>query len=164
MSEFVVYSGTGPSSVDAKGRLTIPADLRNPVQQSSGGNEVYLGRDIDLPCLIGFGKGELIEQRIEQDRLRQAANQRGEKVNPRAALGGSVMHPMSFEPSGRFVLHPTLVGHASLQPHSRVFFVGAITHFYIWNADVFAAEAPEDFAHFRGDHEYYFGASGKGRK
>lgn len=165
MSEFVVYSGTGPSSVDGKGRLTIPADLRHAVQASSGANEVHLQRHPSLRCLVGFGKVERDNLRLDiEQRSDAAASQLLDFDRQKAALAIPSVYPMPFEPSGRFVLHPLLADYAHLTKEKRVFFMGMITHFLIWNADIFDAEAPAEFDGFRFEYDYWFKKDGKGSK
>lgn len=63
VSALVVYAGSGVSGVDAKGRTTIPAEIRDSVLQSSGSNSVCISRHSSLPCLIGFGSSERLKLR-----------------------------------------------------------------------------------------------------
>ena len=71
MSAFVVYAGSGLSTIDAKGRVTIPAELRDTVAESSGENIVCISRHPNLPCLIGYGRAERQKQdlRLHHDAL-----------------------------------------------------------------------------------------------
>jgi hypothetical protein len=64
VSAFVVYAGSGLSTIDAKGRVTIPAELRDTVAESSGENVVCISRHPNLPCLIGYGRAVAWEMPI----------------------------------------------------------------------------------------------------
>jgi MraZ protein len=65
VSALVVYAGSGLSTIDGKARVTIPAELRDPVAESSGENIVCLQRHPSLPCLIGFGRAERMKRRAD---------------------------------------------------------------------------------------------------
>ena len=65
MSALVVYSGSGLSKIDDKGRATIPAELRDTVQSSSDANLVCLARHSSFPCLVGYGTAEKNKQRVD---------------------------------------------------------------------------------------------------
>ncbi len=154
MSELVVYAGSGVSSLDAKGRTTIPAELRDTVQQSSGGNNVCLSRHATLPCLIGYGNAERQKLRVDIEAQWQAAIARGGEFNREiAGASASSIFETAFEPSGRFVLQPMLRHFGRLE--ERAFFFGTVTHFQLWNPDVFLAEAPAAFDHVKDELNYW---------
>ena len=77
MSSFVVYAGSGLSTIDGKGRVTIPAELRDTVAQASGENIVCLARHPSLPCLIGYGRAERQKLREDIETQWKAAVERG---------------------------------------------------------------------------------------
>ena len=147
MSASVVYAGSGLSTIDAKSRLTIPAELRDAVAQSSGENSVCLQRHPRLPCLIGYGRTEKTQRKIDLDTQWQAAiNRGGEFDREEAGASASSIFETSFEASGRFVIQPMLKKFGRLTS-DRAFFFGVTTHFMLWDPDVFKASAPPSFAH-----------------
>ena len=163
MSALVVYAGSGVSGVDGKGRTTIPAELRDSVQESSAGsNEVHLLRHSEYKCLIGFGAAERSKLRSDLEARLSAAIARGDEFSPEdAGIGASSIYKMPFEGSGRFVLNPMLGHFAGIAPESRVFFFGVTTHFLLWNVDTFLAEAPAKFRAEREELDYWLNIHGK---
>ena len=144
MSSGVVYKGSGLSSIDAKGRTTIPSVLRDSVQQSSGGNTLYVGRHSSLPCLVGIGLEELHEIKSDIQERRSAANARADEFDKEiAGASGSSIFDVNFEASGRFVLHPMLKFFSKLE--DSAFFFGTIGNFLIWNPEIFLNEGPSEF-------------------
>ncbi len=160
MSGLVVYAGSGLSSVDSKGRTTIPAELRDTVQQSSDDNLVCLSRHASLPCLIGFGRAERQKLRVDIETQWQSSIGRGEQFDREAAgVVASSIFETAFESSGRFVLQPMLRHFGKLA--DRAFFFGTTTHFQLWNPDVFLAEAPAAFTPVKEELQYWLEQNGK---
>ena len=156
VSALVVYAGSGLSTIDGKGRVTIPAELRDPVSESSGENIVCLQRHASLPCLIGFGRAERLKRRVDIEAQWNAAVDRGADFDREVAgVGASSIFETAFEPSGRFVVPPMLKHFGKLS--ERVFFFGATTHFMLWDPEVFKASAPPAFAHVREELDFWLG-------
>ncbi len=154
MSVLIVYAGSGLSTIDAKGRVTIPAEIRDTVSQSSEENMVCLARHPTLPCLIGFGRAERYQRRADIDSQWSAAIQRGADFDREAAgVNASSIFETAFEASGRFVIPPMHRFFGKLE--DKAFFFGATTHFMLWNPDVFMDAAPPAFAHVREELEYW---------
>ncbi len=131
-----VYGGSGLSTIDGKGRCTIPSELRSTVESSSGGNVVCLARHPELPCLMGFGTTERDRLASDLDKQWDYAQQRGEQFDRQAAGGpiASSLMEVGFEASGRFVMPPMLRFFGKLD--GQAFFHGNITNFYIWNPSI----------------------------
>lgn len=157
MSASIVYAGSGLSTIDAKARLTIPAEIRDAVAQSSGENSVCLQRHSSLPCLIGYGRTEKAQRKLDLDTQWNAAINRGGEFDREAAgASASSIFETAFEASGRFVIQPMLRSLGKLNS-DRAFFFGVTTHFMLWNPDVFLSSAPPAFAHVRDELEYWLG-------
>jgi MraZ protein len=160
VSSLVVYAGSGLSTIDAKGRATIPAELRDMVAQSSGENAVCIARHPTLPCLIGFGRAERAKLREDVEAQWQAALQRGADFDRElAGVNASSIFETPFEASGRFVVSPIHRHFGKLA--DKAFFFGATTHFMLWNPDMFMEAAPPAFAHVREELEYWLLESGR---
>lgn len=160
VSALVVYAGSGVSTVDAKGRATIPAELRDSVQASSGVNSVCISRHPKLPCLIGFGGAERSKLRADVEAQWQSALSRGVDFDRElAGVTASSIFETNFEASGRFVLSPMLRHFGKIE--DRAFFFGATTHFMLWNPDVFLAEAPDGYNAVKDELLYWLSQSGK---
>ena len=154
MSALVVYAGSGVSGVDAKGRTTIPAEIRDSVLQSSGSNSVCISRHSSLPCLIGFGSAERLKLRADIEAQWQSAVNRGTDFDRElAGVSASSIFETAFEASGRFVLSPMLKHFGRID--DRAFFFGATTHFMLWSPDVFLKEAPAAFNPVKDELNYW---------
>jgi MraZ protein len=154
VSALVVYAGSGLSTIDAKARITIPAELRESVAESSGENIVCLQRHPKLPCLIGFGRAERLQRRSDLEmQFKAAVEQRVEFDRETAGVGASSIFETAFEASGRFVIPPMLKHFGKLA--DRGFFFGATTHFMLWDPEVFKASAPTAFAQVREELDYW---------
>jgi len=163
MSTGAVYNGSGLSTIDAKSRTTMPSVLRDSVQQSSGGNTLYVGRHSSLPCLVGIGLQELDEIKGDIQERRSAANMRSDEFNKEfAGAAGSSIFDVNFEASGRFVLHPMLKFFSKLQ--DSAFFFGTIGNFLIWNPEVFLNEGPSEFDAQKDELRYWQNEHGKRAK
>ncbi len=163
VSGLVVYAGSGVSSLDAKGRTTIPAELRDTVQLSSEGNLVCLSRHAKLPCLIGYGRAEREKLRTDIETQWQAAVTRGDDFDREiAGIAASSIFETPFEASGRFVLQPMLRHFGRLE--DRAFFFGTTTHFQLWNPDIFLSEAPAAFNPVKDELNYWLHEHGKRTK
>lgn len=155
MSALVVYAGSGLSTIDAKARLTIPAELRDAVTLSSGENAVCLQRHSSLPCLIGYGRAEKEQRKVDLNTQWSAAVTRGDGFDREAqGAGASSIFETNFEISGRFVI-PSMLKSLGRLSSDRAFFFGVTTHFMLWNPDVFLSSAPPAFAHVREELEYW---------
>jgi MraZ protein len=162
VSALVVYAGSGVSGVDAKGRTTIPAELRDSVQQSSGANSVCISRHSSLPCLIGFGGAERLKLRADIETQWQSAVARGESFDRElAGATASSIFETAFEPSGRFVLSPMLRHFGKID--DSAFFFGATTHFMLWNPSIFLKEAPASFDHVKEELSYWLSVGKRDR-
>ncbi len=157
MSAGVVYGGSGLSKLDEKGRATIPAEIRDTIQESSAANIVCLSRHASLPCLVGFGRAERLKLRSDIERQWESSVERGEEFDRElAGLTASSIFETSFEASGRFVISPMLRHFGKLD--GRVFFFGATTHFMLWDPDIFLRDAPGSFVHIKEELEYWLSA------
>lgn len=163
MSNLGVYAGSGLSGVDSKGRTTIPAELRDSVQQSSAANSVCISRHSSMHCLIGFGGAERLKLRSDIETQWNAAVTRGDSFDRElAGISASSIFETAFEPSGRFVLSPMLRHFGGID--DRAFFFGATTHFMLWNPDIFLKEAPAQFDTVKEELNYWLAEHGKRSK
>ena len=120
MSAFVVYAGSGLSTIDAKGRVTIPAELRDTVAESSGENIVCISRHPNLPCLIGYGRAERQKLRADIEAQWQAAVQRGGEFDRESAgVVASSIFETAFENSG-FVISASWARKPSSSARPRI--------------------------------------------
>lgn len=136
-----MFLSTTINGVDAKGRVSVPADFRSVVR---GGpfDGIIVWPSFDGPFLEGGGQAlleryqTLIEDMDPYDDARIAFE--------RAIFGAA--RPLSFDANGRVTLPKELSDHAGLD--GKATFVGLGSRFEIWNPDRYAEHqsTARDFA------------------
>ena len=127
------YSGTSFAAIDGKGRIAVPASLRNNVPLSSDGERVlWVGYHEKLPCLVAFGSDhyDRLNDEIERDRL--VAVQRNLDFDEDEAFKRrfSFTDPYALDDSGRF--KPAHTAGKRVGDHGATAFVGSGRRFEIW--------------------------------
>jgi len=137
-----MFVSTACNGIDAKGRLSVPADFRASVA-AQGFNGVYIWRSFNGPFLEGGGQrlledyAEAIEEMDPYDDARTAFE--------RVIFGGA--RALMFDSTGRISLPRDFMAHAGLD--SRAVFIGMGRRFEIWNPDAHASQADEDLRYAR---------------
>ena len=126
-----MFLSTNINGVDAKGRVSVPADFRSVVR---GGpfDGIIVWPSFDGPYLEGGGQAlmeryqALIEEMDPYDDARIAFE--------RAIFGAA--KPLSFDATGRVTLSKELIEHAKLD--GKATFVGLGSRFELWNPERYA--------------------------
>jgi MraZ protein len=143
-----IYSGTSFAVIDGKGRVAVPASLRNNVPEIEIGDRkervLWVGRHEKLKCLIAFGQNqydnltaEIEVQRAEARELRREFDEDAEQKKRFQWLESFVL-----DGSGRFSPTPTLRRYCGMS--GPVAFVGAGKRFEIWSLATLAECADVD--------------------
>ncbi|MBR9826718.1 MAG: division/cell wall cluster transcriptional repressor MraZ [Alphaproteobacteria bacterium] len=127
-----MFLSTTNNGVDAKGRVSVPADFRSVVR---GGpfDGIIVWPSFDGPYLEGGGQAlleryqALIEEMDPYDEARIAFE--------RAIFGAA--KPLAFDSNGRVTLPKELIDHAGLD--GKATFVGLGSRFEIWSPDAYEA-------------------------
>jgi MraZ protein len=137
--------GYGVSTIDTKGRVAIPADLRNAIMANSDGRSFYLAQHPEGNALAGYDEVWLAE-RIQA--MKQAEIAVAEGKLPKADYAArreqfSRSEPVPFDTSGRFVLSSRMRRYGKLE--DLAFFNGLGDSFEIFNPRLVLADpdAPE---------------------
>ncbi len=121
-----MFLGTHVNGLDAKGRVSVPADFR-AVVRGEGLEGVYCWPSPEEGCLVGCGEALMSRYKAMADKL--------DLFDPmRTALAHSVfagVRTLSFDANGRITLPEAFVSHAKLNGQSA--FVGLADHFEIWH-------------------------------
>lgn len=149
VSDRVEYQGKGVGLVDDKGRVAIPAALRNalarnaPRPDGKDGGTVLVGDHPDFPCLIAYDRGyvPLLKQELSERRAEAAARIGSPEYYAVRMAVGSV-EEASFDGSGRFVLPPYERDSAGIT--DVAFFLGDIESFMVWDPRRLVAHAAID--------------------
>lgn len=128
-----LFRGSALNAVDAKGRVAIPAGLRQAVEINGDGRNLIIAKHESDPCLIGYDHGwsELLHARLNRTEDREAdAGRDYSRHNPnRRAFG--LVEDVPFDASGRFIMPTMLRDRAKIG--DLAFFIGTGDTFEIWN-------------------------------
>ncbi len=120
-----MFRGINPLSLDSKGRLSIPARYRQPLQDAAGG-QVILTVDRDR-CLLLYPLP--IWEEVEHQLIRLSSTNPRARTLKRLLLGHA--EECRVDAGGRILLPAPLREFASLD--KRVVLVGQGNKFEIWN-------------------------------
>lgn len=128
----MIFRGRFEYTIDAKGRVNIPARFRDQLQES--GQDTFVVTNFS-GCLYGFPSDEW--SRIEEKLSRQISSVDA-KLNTfvRFFVGGAV--EVVPDKQGRIVIPPSLRSYAQLD--KDVVISGMLTRFEIWSREKWDAE------------------------
>lgn len=143
MSFAVPYRGQALNAVDAKGRVSLPADFRGTIERRAAAaksdgfpvddKQVLLGEDEELPCLLGFDEAQSFRLQYELEQQEAETTDSGRKSLIRRGSGMATFAPMTgvaFDKAGRMVLPPFLRDVAGITDFA--FFYGTGRYFDVW--------------------------------
>ena len=134
---------TFAGSLDAKGRVCIPADYRR-ILTAQGTPGAYVCPSFIDPALDCFGQmllDETAQRLAAQDPFLSPA------FDDEATTLIARTHILAPDENGRVVLPEALIVHAGLK--ERVLFAGKVKKFQIWDADRYGALEAEAVARMR---------------
>ena len=133
MLDRALFTGHALNAIDAKGRVAIPAGLRQTIEANGDGRNLVVAKHEIDACLTGYDRGWA---RLLHDRLTRAedraidAGREFDRHNPnRRAF--ALVEDVPFDSSGRFILPAMLRERAGLDDWAL--FLGAGDTFEIWN-------------------------------
>jgi len=129
-----MFLSTVTNSLDAKGRVSVPADFRNVVAGSSF-DGIIIWPSFDGKYLEGGGMSLLEDYQNSLDRTDHY--DAGRMALQRAIFAAS--RPLSFDSGGRVSLPKDLHEYAGL--NGKVTFVGLGRRFEIWSPDALEAQS-----------------------
>lgn len=124
-----MFRGLYEHTIDAKGRISLPARFRELVtvgDSANGSGRLVVTRDVE-PCLKAYP----IEawQQTEAKLAALPSMNRQARMLKRLLVGSA--HDLQVDKSGRILLPPPLRTHAGLE--REAVFVGQIDHIEIWS-------------------------------
>jgi MraZ protein len=126
-----MFRGSSYHTIDAKGRVIIPARFRDVIR-ADGAEGLMISR-MDH-CLVGFTFNEW--RNIESKILAMAEKNDNMRRFRRVFIGGSF--EVSCDKQDRILVPPSLRQYAELE--KEIVLVGVIDHFEIWSRDNFDKE------------------------
>ena len=145
-----LFRGNALNAVDAKGRVSVPAFIRQKIERRSDERAIVLARHEVFPCLVGYDTdyARVIAEENERRRLRE------EDSDPlaqyaRAYLTMADTAELPYDGSGRVVLPTRLRRKAGID--DLALFVGVAGTFEIWSPQVAVEKAPPPLAELAAD-------------
>lgn len=126
-----MFRGSSYHTIDAKGRIIIPARFRDVIQ-NGGGNGIMLTRMDNALFAYTFDQWNKIETKI----LALSETSKPMRRFRRVFIGGAIECPPDKQ--GRILIPPVLRQYAELE--KEIVVVGQIVHFEIWSKDRYETE------------------------
>jgi len=126
-----MFRGRHEHTIDAKGRLSIPAGFRNELLRRSERPPILTNYKDHL-ALYAYEDWEV----IEKDLLSKSQLQPDVRAYTRFVVSGAMECPIDSQ--GRILVPPTLRQHAKLK--SKVMIAGVLEKIEIWDAKTFESD------------------------
>ena len=133
MRKTFLFMDTVVNKVDAKGRVSLPADYRSIVKELN--SEIVCYRSLTAPCIEGCLE-DLLEKLASE--IENSTDFFSQKQDDLTNLIFGDAKRFSFDTTGRIVLTEKLLEHAEIT--DTAVFVGKGRKFQIWNPENWAKE------------------------
>ena len=130
------FKGQAEYSVDSKGRVAIPARMRNALNPDAN-NSFTITRGFEQ-CILLFPLDEWAKREAEIARLNTYRSEARSFVRTIMRWADEV----TLDEQGRIVVPKNLISFAGLK--DAVLIIGVLDRIEIWNPDVFAAQAEQE--------------------
>ncbi|UZK69269.1 division/cell wall cluster transcriptional repressor MraZ [Sphingomonas sp. S1-29] len=147
MADRELFYGFTLQSVDDKGRVAIPADLRVVLDRNTPPQEppvrtVLVGRDAALNCLLCYDVTWARQLNDDFNHLRRLAAEQGRPFDEKAERRANRVEIANYDPSGRFVLPAYERQRAGIGKWA--FFAGDGDRFQVWAPETLLAAEIDD--------------------
>ncbi len=133
MRKTFLFMDTVTNKVDAKGRVSLPADYRAIVKDT--GSEIVCYRSLSAPCIEGCLEDLLDKLATDMENSLDFFSQEQDDIS-NLVFGDAKRYP--FDSTGRIMLSDKLLKHAQIK--DSAVFVGKGRKFQIWNPENWAKE------------------------
>lgn len=140
-----LFNGSALNAVDAKGRLSVPAFVRQVIERRSDAKAIILGgHEVDA-CLTGYDRNYARILHGENERRRLAEEGADPKAHfARARRTFGITEEVPYDTSGRIVLPPMMRRKGRIE--TLALFVGVGGTFEIWNPELALKSGDSDLA------------------
>ena len=139
------FQGSALNAVDAKGRLSVPAFVRNVIERASDARAIVIGAHEVSPCLTAYGRNYARSIYREIERKRLAEEDRGGTAQDhyaRARRAFGMTEDVPYDTSGRIVLPPMMRRKGGIE--DLALFVGVGGTVEIWNPRIALEQGDAD--------------------
>ncbi len=140
-----LFNGSALNAVDAKGRVSVPAFIRQVVERRSATNAIILGLHEVDPCLTAYDRNYNRFLYTDNERRRLAeegANPKAQYSRARRTFG--ITDEVSYDSTGRISLPPMMRKRGQIE--DLALFVGVGGTVEIWNPQLALQSGDEDLA------------------
>ncbi len=133
MQQRGLFTGHALNAIDAKGRVAIPAGLRQIIEQNGEGRFLFIGKHDCDPCLTGYDRGwsQHLREELRRDEAIKAATANADDRHNLKRRAFGLVEEVPYDSSGRFILPGFFKDKAQLD--DLAFFFGTGDTFEIWN-------------------------------
>ncbi len=140
-----LFNGSALSTVDAKGRLSVPAFIRQVVERRSDAKAIVIGTHEVSTCLNAYDRGyarHLFHENERKRLLEEARGEGGDAQFARARRTFGLTEDVPYDTSGRIILPPIMRRRGQIE--ELALFVGVGGTFEIWNPRLAIASGDAD--------------------
>jgi MraZ protein len=133
-----LFQGSALNAVDAKGRVSVPAFLRNVIERRGDARTIVLAKHEQFEALSAYDpayaalKHAKLERWLEKDELNPDA---ALEYQQRSLMAFAASEEVPYDSSGRIVLPPMMRRKGGIA--DLALFLGTGETFQIWNPDSF---------------------------
>ena len=154
-----IFSGNALGALDEEGRVRLPPFILREITRHGDGGLLLFGVHEQDPCITGYGPAlqPRLEAELERRRLRdEALGLPSDGHHARARRTFGLVEEARYDDGGRLTLPPLARRRGSLV--RDILFVGAGSHFEIWDPERAIAEGDEALRYVA---EYRLGGGGR---
>jgi MraZ protein len=134
------FSGAYLNGIDAKHRLSVPAPIREVVEQRSQMRQIVLAPAEHAPCLIGYDVGYF--DQLKATMAERFAGDFGPGRSTTARTLFAMADVLKYEENGRCILSQILLDLGELK--RQALFLGAGDYFELWAPEQLLAQPDQD--------------------
>ena len=142
-----LFQGSALNAVDAKGRVSVPAFLRQVIERRGDARTIVLAKHDHFQALSAYDPGFAARKHSKLERLleKQETDPSAEmEYARRTMMAFGATEEVPYDSSGRVILPPIMRRQGGIE--DLALFIGVGETFQLWNPAVFLADSniPDD--------------------
>ena len=142
-----LFQGSALNAVDAKGRVSVPAFLRQVIERRGDARTIVLAKHDAFTCLSAYDPAyaALKHQKLERLAEKQETDPAAElDYARRTMMAFGATEEVAYDSSGRIIVPPMMRRKGQIE--DLALFIGVGETFQVWNPKLFLADpnVPDD--------------------